>query len=59
MIVDTEDMPINSNTAGYYQALLNFYLMPEEGGEKEYVCCLALKLVIETDSKWSEISSLE
>ncbi|XP_075986735.1 uncharacterized protein LOC142983640 [Anticarsia gemmatalis] len=50
-IVDTDDLPVNSNTVGRYQAFLNLYKNPEKDckTDKEFMCCLNLKLIIEMD----------
>lgn len=49
--MDTDDMPLNSNTAGKYQALLNLYKNPDKDckTKTEFMCCLDMKLVIERD----------
>ncbi|XP_035442178.1 uncharacterized protein LOC118270605 [Spodoptera frugiperda] len=50
-IVDTDDLPVNSNTVGRYQAYLNLYKNPEKDckSTKIFMFCLSLKLIIEAD----------
>ncbi|XP_047036050.1 uncharacterized protein LOC124641851 [Helicoverpa zea] len=50
-ILDTDDLPLNSNTAGRYQAFMTMYQNPERDCKKnkEFMLCLTMKLLIELD----------
>ncbi|KAH9636499.1 hypothetical protein HF086_017665 [Spodoptera exigua] len=50
-IVDTDDLPVNSNTVGRYQAYLNLYKTVDNDckASRIFLFCLSLKLIIEAD----------
>ncbi|KAJ8709684.1 hypothetical protein PYW08_009688 [Mythimna loreyi] len=50
-IIDTDDLPLNSDTVGRYQAYITLYKNPDKDCKKnkEFMVCLNLKLIIEMD----------